>query len=238
MMDALVIDHLANAPERSSLSVNGTIRRGAFALNVDLQIPTGITVIWGRSGAGKSTLLEALAGFAPFHGTMLMHDATTGPQPWHLGHRSLCPTRSRRIGVVSQRPSLLPHLSVLDNVAFKATKALAEAALARVGALELAHRSPATLSGGQVQRVQLARALAHQSRVLLLDEPFAHLDSPTRKELGTLTKLLVEKEQLLAVVVTHDEHEAARLSPHVISVDRGQASHHRVVAGAGKQGAA
>jgi ABC-type Fe3+/spermidine/putrescine transport system ATPase subunit len=181
-----------------------------------LQIPAGTrTVVVGPSGAGKTTLLRAIAGLErPLEGEI-----------WLRGRRlDTMAAHRRRVAVVFQEPRLLPHLDVVDNVAFglraagvprAARRARALALLDEVGLAGLAGRRVEGLSGGEQQRVALARALCVKPDLLLLDEPLASVD-PNRRE--GLRRLLVELQQaraLTTLLITHDQSEAAQLGERV-----------------------
>ena len=177
------------------------------ALNgIDLRVEAGAFVaIVGRSGSGKSTLLRVIAG---------LEKASSG---------AACASDS--IAMAFQEARLLPWLKVVDNVGFglsgAAWRATALAALDEVGLSEKAGAWPLTLSGGQAQRVSLARALVRQPDILLLDEPFGSLDALTRLEMQNLVNALWRKHGWTVVMVTHDVTEAIRLADRVVVLDKG-----------------
>ncbi len=178
-------------------------KRGVTSLSIDyrLQRPIplearftikGFTALLGRSGAGKTSLLKALAGLLPAAGT-----------PW-----AGLPPEARAIGYVPQNAALFPHLTVLENTAYALRGAdrftRARALLAELGLEALALQPAATLSGGEAQRIALARALARAPDLLLLDEPTAALDAIVREAtLSWLTETLAARE-LPALAATHD----------------------------------
>ncbi len=171
------------------------------------------TVVVGPSGAGKTTLLRVAAGFLePDSGDVIINGVNAlglGPQ-------------ERRAALLSQRPVLLPHLSVAENIALAAKlarglsrgEALREAARLAdaLGIREALDRKPSQLSGGQLQRASLAAVLAAEPRILLLDEPFAHLDLPMRESLRRLVRRLARERGLAVVQVTHDQDEALEIA--------------------------
>lgn len=175
---------------------------------LSLQIPTGqFVAILGRSGSGKSTLLRALAGLddqVQGHGTI------TAPAP-----------RS----VLFQDSRLLPWESVLANVtlglAGKDAAAAGREALAVVGLTGRENAWPGELSGGEQQRVALARSLVRQPRVLLADEPFGALDALTRLRMQALLRQVVQRQRLTVLLVTHDIDEALLLADRVLVLDGG-----------------
>ncbi|WP_406350349.1 ABC transporter ATP-binding protein [Streptomyces sp. NBC_00658] len=181
-----------------------------------LRVDPGESVcVVGPSGAGKTTLLRCLAGLTrPTSGTVRY-----GEQPLTEPHAD--------IAVVSQdyRGSLLPWLRVWDNVAFPLQgrgvrraerKRRALECLAAVGLPEVADKYPWQLSGGMQQRVAIARGLAYDAPVLLMDEPFGSVDAQSRFDLEDLTLELRRRLGITVVVVTHDIDEAVYLGDRVI----------------------
>src|SRR2546421_4353811 len=189
---------------------------GALNLRLSLRIPPGAThVLLGESGAGKTTALRLLAGLLrPSEGKLeldgaIYDDTTTGL------HRR---PEARSIGIVFQQGRLFPHLSALDNVAFPLRAAGWPAARARERAAEwlrrfqieeLASRMPADLSGGESQRVSLARALVREPALLLLDEPMAALDVRTRQAARAEFAARLGDRRRVPVLVTHHLLDAA-----------------------------
>jgi len=184
--------------------------------DVSFEIVTGERLaLLGPSGAGKSTLLRVVAGLArPTSGRVLAdgRDLTSVP-----AHR-------RGIGLVFQDAALFPHRTVAENVAFGPkvaglSRAEQEArvaeALALVGLSQTGARDVSTLSGGEAQRIALARALAPRPQTLLLDEPLGALDGPLRQRLQDDLRALFERLELTVVHVTHDVGEAFALGDRV-----------------------
>jgi ABC-type Fe3+/spermidine/putrescine transport system ATPase subunit len=188
--------------------------------------PAEVVALLGPSGSGKSTLLNAVAGFlAPSAGTIRLHQRVVADMS-----RAEPPER-RDLGVVFQNYALWPHLSALDTVAYPIRrrghgKAEARAEARRIlGLLHiggLADRRPAELSGGEQQRVGLARALARQASLHLFDEPTAHLDTHVR---GVFLEELVARRSATgaaALYATHDAEEALGLADRVALLNRGR----------------
>ncbi|SHL08333.1 molybdenum ABC transporter ATP-binding protein [Rhodothermus profundi] len=188
--------------------------------------PPSITVLFGPSGSGKTTLLRCLAGLErPDAGRIQL-----GDELWFDAacNRHMPPQR-RRIGLLFQDYALFPHRTVAENIAFGLAHQPRQEQRRRVTELlqlfeleGLAHRYPHELSGGQQQRVALARALAPRPRLLLLDEPLAALDGPTRERLRRKLRRWLQTWGLPAVIVTHDWLEASTLGEHVIVLDQGR----------------
>lgn len=167
----------------------------------------------GPSGAGKSSLIRVLAGFEP--------DAVMSLN-WE--HRV---TASPRIGVVFQQPMLFPHLTVRQNLEFaqkKATTALDsfENIISSCQCAHLLEKSIATLSGGEAQRIAIARALLNGPDVLLLDEAFTALDIPLRRMVLQYLKTLSVKTGLMCVIVSHDTEELALSCASILHVENGR----------------
>ncbi|WP_409046874.1 ABC transporter ATP-binding protein [Microbacterium sp. HA-8] len=183
---------------------------------VDLQIPHGgIVAVLGPSGCGKTTLLRSIAGLLPVAGGSIR----VGDRELSTATRRIAPEK-RGIGWVPQDASLFPHLSVGDNIGFGLPKGRARteriAELAElVGLADHIGRAPSQLSGGQAQRVSLARALAPRPDVVLLDEPFAALDPMLRTALRAEVAELLRSQDSTALLVTHDQEEALSLADHI-----------------------
>ncbi len=187
--------------------------------NLDLRKGEFVSVI-GHSGCGKSTVLSMIAGLATpsYGGIILAGRELTEPGPDR--------------GVVFQSPCLLPWLTAFENVMlgvnqvyFAAPRVerrqIAEYYLTLVGLSECMHRRAAELSQGMRQRVGLARAFALSPKMLLLDEPFGMLDSLTRAELQEVLLELWQREQITALMITHDVDEALFLSDRVVCMTDG-----------------
>ena len=187
------------------------VRRPSFSLDLALDIPSGSTVVLlGPNGAGKSTAVEALAGLLTLDsGRIQLGDDPLDDPAIGL----FVPPEQRRVGVMFQDHLLFPHLTVSQNVAFgvrdRAQRAATAAEwLSRVGLDGLGDRYPRDLSGGQAQRVALARTLAAEPRLLLLDEPLSALDVETRVETRRVLARHLADFAGPRLVITHDPAEA------------------------------
>jgi molybdate transport system ATP-binding protein len=196
------------------VTLNAVLRveRGEFRLDVALEVAPGQTLaLLGPNGAGKSTALAALAGILESTGSIVLNGRAL----------DAVPTEGRRIGFVFQDYLLFPHLTVLDNVAFGATRADAKQWLERFGLEGLASKRPNQLSGGQQQRVALARALATSPELLLLDEPLAALDAVIRPTIREELAAHLAGLDIPTVVVTHDLEDVVALADTVVVIEGG-----------------
>jgi ABC-type Fe3+/spermidine/putrescine transport system ATPase subunit len=198
---------------------------GAMAVLRDLCLEVGggeLIVLLGPSGCGKTTLLKVIAGLiGPTSGDLLFGDRVfTG-----------VPAERREAAMVFQKPLLFPHLTVAENVAFglKMRKIAGDEMTSRVAAaLEMVQlegfgeRKPRELSGGQEQRISLARALVTRPRVLLLDEPFSALDVRLRTEMRSLVRQLQMRLRITTVFVTHDQDEAVTIADRIALLLEGE----------------
>lgn len=209
-----------------SVHVQGLTKRfGAVQAlkNVDLSIEAGqIHVLLGPSGCGKTTLLRSIAGFErPDEGRIDIGDRTVhGPSTY------VAPEH-RAIGMVFQDYALFPHLSVEKNVAFgvRDKSAREQRVVECLGLTKMsAHRKkmPHALSGGEQQRIALARALAPGPGLILLDEPFSNLDAKLRVQIRGEIKSILRKVGSTAVFVTHDQEEALSLADTISVMAQGQ----------------
>jgi len=188
--------------------------------------PREVLGVLGPSGSGKSVLLRALNLLEPpSQGTIRFN----GEEIQGLAGRSRVEV-SRRMAMVFQDPLLFRGV-VRDNVAYglKVRRVPADErerrvreALAVVGLTDRAGSNVATLSGGEAQRVAVARALVIEPEVLLFDEPFANLDAPARRSLQDETKSILDERRMTAVFVTHDQEEAARMADHIMVMHDGR----------------
>jgi molybdate transport system ATP-binding protein len=174
--------------------------------------PGSILVLFGPSGAGKTTILRALAGLLrPTTGRIVCD----GRSWFDADAGVFAPPQERRVGYVAQDTALFPHLTIRENVEYglrgaevAARRRRAAALIQLVGVGGLEDRLPSQLSGGQAQRVAVARALAPSPVLLLLDEPFGALDAATRRQLRSEVRAILREAGTSAILVTHDRLEA------------------------------
>jgi molybdate transport system ATP-binding protein len=199
---------------------------GSFNLNVHFRALAGFTILFGASGAGKTTLLDCIAGLTdPDEGRI----AVGGVELYDFEKKHNVAAWKRRIGYVHQDLALFPHLSAEDNVAYGLRQYGAaerrEHSRAMLQAFRIDHlrdRKPAQISGGERQRVALARALVTQPRALLLDEPLAALDRPTKSRLLDDLRHWNQQHRVPILFVTHNGEEVFALGDEVIMLDGGR----------------
>ncbi len=211
------------------LDAHVVVRRPSFRLDLPLLVEPGeVVALVGANGAGKTTFLHAVAGIVELHeghvrlGTRVLDDTAAGI---HL------PAEERRAGLVFQQHLLFPHLTALENVAFglraqgmarREARRRATEWLDRLGVLEQSECAATRLSGGQAQRVALARTLVVEPDVLLLDEPFAALDEAARPVVRDLLRDRVFDGSRPVVLVTHDPSDARALADRVVPLASGK----------------
>lgn len=210
-------------------SVSGLVLRdlgarvGAFHVSaVSLTVAPGeILAVVGPSGCGKTTLLHSIAGMRRSSGVVLIDDDDV----------SHVPPEQRTTALVLQSPVLFPGMTVRENVGYGLDDArmpnekredLIDIAMASMNISGLAHRAPSSLSGGQAQRVALARTLVRRPRVLLLDEPLSHVEPPMRRAIRKDIVEQVRRRKLAAVYVTHDVEEAFLVGDRVAVMREGK----------------
>ncbi|WP_116451975.1 ABC transporter ATP-binding protein [Blastococcus litoris] len=210
-----------------TLEAEVVVQRGTLAVAAGFAVGSGeVLALLGPNGAGKSTLVRVLAGLLrPDAGRVAVDGVVWDDGATHV------PAHQRSLGMVFQDALLFPHLSVGDNVSFglrtrgvgrQARRSTAEEWLARVGLDGLGETRPAELSGGQAQRAALARALAVDPAVLLLDEPLSALDARTRLVVRAELRRHLAEFAGSTVLVTHDPVDAMALADRVVVVEEGR----------------
>lgn len=207
------------------IAVDVERRLGDFQLNVAFEAPAGITALFGPSGSGKTLTLRCIAGLlAPDRGRIALGQRVLFDRAAGID----LPTRDRRIGYVFQHYALFPHLSAAANIAYGLHELApgdrsdrVKELLDTVGLSGFAQRRPNQLSGGQQQRVALARALAPGPELILLDEPFAAIDSFVRDHLREQLRATHARTNVPMVLVTHDVADVQRLADTVVMYGHG-----------------
>ncbi len=212
-----------------TLSAQIALQLGALDLQADLDVRPGeLLALLGPNGAGKSTVLRCLAGLTPIERGCISLDGTVVDDP---ATSTFVEPEQRPVGFVFQNYLLFEQMSVIENVAYglrarKTPKLEARRRagewLERVGLAEYAEQRPRSLSGGQAQRAALARALASNPRVLLLDEPLAALDAGTRSSVRRDLRRHLETFEGMRILVTHDPVDAYALADRVAILDAGR----------------
>lgn len=205
------------------LTLNFSQQLGDHQLELDVQIPaSGITALFGVSGAGKTSLINAISGLTqPQRGQIqlndrLLYDAASGIN---------LPPEKRRIGYVFQDARLFPHYRVRGNLQYgmgAAMKPQFDALVALLGLEALLQRYPASLSGGEKQRVAIGRALLTAPDILLMDEPLASLDLPRKRELMPYLQKLAKQVDIPLLYVSHSLEEILQLAENVLVLDNGR----------------
>lgn len=202
-------------------------RLGGFDLEAEWNIESGeVLVLFGPSGAGKTTTLRAIAGL---HRPVEGHVEVGGAVVYDSAARTWLPAHRRRVGYVTQQSHLFPHLTASGNIAYglfgRPKPAVGEQVrrLASAWHLEgLEERRTWELSGGEQQRVALARALAPEPELLLLDEPFASLDTELRRTLRGELRSMLSTSPIPVLLVTHDREEALALGDSLQVINEGR----------------
>ncbi|MEM7167683.1 MAG: molybdenum ABC transporter ATP-binding protein [Planctomycetota bacterium] len=203
-----------------------SLQRGSLQLDVDLALTAAATGIFGPSGAGKSTLLALIAGLtAPTRGSLQVRGETLVDTARNVA----VPAHRRGIAVVFQEPRLFPHLNVAQNLAYGSTRRGTRTTpidmpqlieLLELG--PLLTRSPRNLSGGEKQRVNLARAIASAPRLLLLDEPLTAVDQALRSQVLPFLRKTWEEWNIPLLYVSHSFAEIEEVCTDVVVLDQGR----------------
>jgi len=203
---------------------NISLKVGEFELkNISFEVERGdYFVILGLSGVGKSLLLESIAGLInPRSGKIFLRGEEITSKK----------IQERKVSIVYQDADLFPHLTVFENIAYplksngeRNIKEKVIACAEKVGATEFLNRKPETLSGGEYQRISLARSLAADNDIFLLDEPLASLDAKSKNELRMLLRQL-NRSGITIIHVTHDYEEAISLAAKIGVMEKGALVH-------------
>ena len=214
--------NLAARIRKKRLSGGGT----EFLLDVSLEISPGITILFGPSGAGKSTLLDCIAGLVQPDAGRITAD---GDVLFDAERRINLPAQHRRIAYVFQSLALFPHMTIQQNVAYGLANlpapqrtARVQEALAAFHVEQLQGRKPAEISGGEKQRVAVARSLVTLPRVLLLDEPLTGLDASLKSSIIADLRAWNAAHAIPILYVTHSREEIDALGERVIALDQGR----------------
>ncbi len=204
----------------AGLTAAFSLSRAGFRLQAQFQLAPGrITGLNGPSGAGKTTLLRCLAGLErPDAGCLTVNNTD-----WYNQQGAWRPPQQRAIGYVAQENDLFPHLDVRGNLALAGYQGATrqDALLAALGVLDWLHRPVAGLSGGQAQRVRLARALLRDAPLLLLDEPFNMLDVAARSQLLECLRNHLRETRAICLLTSHAPEDLAQCAEETILLENG-----------------
>ncbi|MEM6398367.1 MAG: ABC transporter ATP-binding protein [Bacteroidota bacterium] len=194
-----------------------------------LVIPEGsLCAVVGHSGSGKTTLLRLIAGLErPDQGKVIIDGQEM------TGLATFVPPANRGVGMVFQNYALFPHLTVAKNVAYGLPKSSSQRVselLDLVGLNGYQKKYPHELSGGEQQRVALARTLAPSPRLLLLDEPFSNLDAGLKADIRKQVQRIIKELNLTAVFITHDLHDALDIADELVLLENGKLEIHCQIA--------
>ena len=223
------------AVEREMSSANLAVRvakmlRGVasppFLLDIDVEVPPGFTILFGPSGAGKSTLLDCIAGLTrPDTGRIVVN----GDLLFDSAKKINVPPQQRQVSYVFQSLALFPHMTVEANVAYGLPDLPEQQRCARVSEIlqmfrveKLRSRKPREISGGEQQRIALARSLVTLPRVLLLDEPLTGLDSELKASIIDDLRAWNAAQKIPILYVTHSREEVDALGERVIALVHGK----------------
>ena len=208
-----------------TLSVTLGHQFAGFTLDVAFDAPRGVTALFGRSGSGKSTVINAVAGLLhPDRGRVASDDLVLLDRAKAIN----LPVHKRHLGYVFQEGRLFPHLTVRQNLDYgrwfagKSRGSDFDRIIAILGIAPLLNRRPATLSGGEKQRVAIGRALLSNPRILLMDEPLAALDEARKAEILPYIEGLRDQMDIPILYVSHSLAEVARLASHIVVLNAGR----------------
>lgn len=205
-----------------SFEIDVVLRRGTLSLSYSFTSGPGLTALFGPSGAGKTSLLDAVAGLVrPSKGRICV----AGTPLYDRSAAIDLSPQQRRCGYVFQDLRLFPHLTVRKNLEFGMRRAAGgqralawDHTLELLGIVALLDRMPATLSGGEAQRVAIGRALLSTPAFLLMDEPLASVDVARRGEVLILIERIRDELRLPILYVSHDRAEVERLAETIVNV--------------------
>lgn len=205
------------------LEVNIEKRLSHYDLKVDFAVDDEILVLFGPSGSGKTTILNTIAGLTqPDEGSIKL-----GDKAFFHGKKENMSVQARNVGVLFQDYALFPHMTIGQNIRYGMKRkdeehtVVIDQLMQVLGIQHLLSKYPHQISGGEKQRAALARALATEPSILLLDEPLSALDKQTRIECQDELIRLHDMWKIPFIIVTHDLEEAEKLGDRILFLDRG-----------------
>ena len=216
----------ANSTLSAALHKRFSLRDGGFSLDAEFSATPGFTILFGPSGSGKTTLLDCVAGLTtPDAGRIALDERVL----FHANTRVNIPVAQRGVGYVLQDLALFPHLTAEQNIAYGLARLPRAERKQRVAGMlqefsisHLRQQRPTDLSGGERQRVALARSLVSDPCVLLLDEPLAALDAPTKAKILDDLRRWNQAHRIPILYVTHSREEVLALGERVLILEQGR----------------
>src|SRR5690625_1045230 len=201
------------------LSVNIQKKLSHFMLDVRFHVNNEIIVLFGPSGSGKTMILNGIAGLTKLDTGSI----SLGESLWFKDGKLLVPVQKRQVGYLFQDYALFPHKTVWENIMYGAKNShFATKIVEELQITKLKNAYPHEISGGEKQRTAIARALATEPKLLLLDEPFSALDHNTKEKAHAELLRLFHVWEIPIILVTHDYDEAKELGNRILHIQRGK----------------
>lgn len=201
------------------LSVNIQKKLSHFMLDVRFHVNNEIVVLFGPSGSGKTMILNGIAGLTKLDTGSI----SLGESLWFKDGKSFVPVQKRQVGYLFQDYALFPHKTVWENIMYGAKNShFATKIVEELQITKLKNAYPHEISGGEKQRTAIARALATEPKLLLLDEPFSALDHNTKEKAHAELLRLFHVWEIPIILVTHDYDEAKKLGNRILHIQRGK----------------
>lgn len=201
------------------LNVNMQKKLSHFMLDVQFHVNNEIVVLFGSSGSGKTMILNGIAGLT----TLDAGSISLGDALWVKDGKSIVPVQKREVGYLFQDYALFPHMTVWENIMYGAkNSSFASKIVEELQIAKLKQAYPHEISGGEKQRTAIARALATEPKLLLLDEPFSALDHDRKARAHDELLRLFRMWEIPVILVTHDYDEAKKLGNRILHIHQGR----------------